>query len=223
MDINIGRYIEGKIRNAGYSKKELCAEMNKRYAIGGKAIPYTTFSNNLKDGSITLNEAIAIATIIDIDLNNVVIAYKNKYNKNRKKDGSIKREKAIAIDTILSLLNAESIVGGIEYKRENIYAVYEECYNGYYLSEDGNTAILEFVLLDEFLKGTSEKGTITELAYFTNFLELLGESGMSLKEFKELPLSDKVLFLAKEGSNALTVLGDKEREKQFKASEYIYH
>lgn len=215
MDINVGKYLETIIRCSDYSKKDLCTEINKRYEIGNKPISYTTFSNNLKDGNITLNEIIAIATIIDIDLNKVVNAYKNKYNQISKKEG-IKMEKAI-----VEILNNESLVKGVEYKEENVYEIDADCFECYHLSEDGNTAIMQCVTIEDYTCNGVDKGFITEKAYFTNFLDVLGECDMSLKEFKELPLNEKLCFLSDEGIGAMEILGEEPREVEFVASKYI--
>ncbi|MDQ9753333.1 hypothetical protein RFZ03_22135, partial [Acinetobacter baumannii] len=77
--INLGNYLDVLVRCSNYSKKDICNIINERYTLSDKPLAYTTFSNNLKDGEISLNEAIAMATIIDIDFNKIVNAYKNKY------------------------------------------------------------------------------------------------------------------------------------------------
>ncbi|MBQ8998704.1 MAG: hypothetical protein IJ086_08485 [Clostridium sp.] len=216
MNLNIGKYLETVIRNSGYSKKEICEEINKRYNINSKPISYTTFSNNLKEGNITLNEALALATIIDIDLNKIVSTYKNKYNQINTRENEIIMEKVI-----VDILNNESLVKGITYKEENVYDIGGDAYECFYLSEDGNTALMQCVTLDDYLHCSEDKGFITEKAYFTNFLNILGELNMQLKDFKELPLNEKLCLLSDEGMSALEILGEEARETMFKPSLYI--
>ena len=216
MNINIGNYLETIIRSSNYTKKEICEEINKRYNINNKTISYTTFSNNLKEGNITLNEALALATIIDIDLNKIVNAYKNKYNQINIKENEINMEKAI-----VDILNNESLVKGITYKEENVYDIGGDAYECFYLSEDGNTALMQCVVLDNYICNNEDKGYIIEKAYFTNFLNVLGELDMQLKDFKDLPLNEKLCLLSDEGMSSLEILGETERETLFTPSKYI--
>ena len=218
MKLNIGNYLETLIKSSKYSKKDICEEINKRYCINNKPISYTTFSNNLKEGNITINEAIAIATIIDIDFNKIVNVYKNKYNQLNKNDEDINMNKVI-----VDILNNESLVKGIEYKEENVYEITgdDDEFECFYLSEDGNTAIMQSVLIDSYICNNTDKGFIIEKAYFTNFLDILGESDIQLKDFKELPLKEKLSFLSEEGLSSLEILGEEPREIEFKPSKYL--
>ena len=90
-----------------------------------------------------------------------------------------------------------------------------------HLSEDGNTAIMQTVLINDYICNNKDKGFIIEKAYFTNFLDILGESDMQLKDFKELPLNEKLSFLSEEGRSALEILGEEPRECEFKVSKYL--
>ena len=216
MNVNIGNYLESIVRSSDYSKKEICEEINRRYNINNKTISYTTFSNNLKEGNITLNEALALATIIDIDLNKIVNTYKNKYNKINMKENEMNMEKVI-----VDILNNESLVKGITYKEENVYNVGGDAYECFYLSEDGNTALMQCVVLDDCICNNKDIGYIVEKAYFTNFLNVLGELDMQLKDFKDLPLNEKLSLLSYEGMSALEILGEEPREIDFVVSKYL--
>ncbi|MBQ9000194.1 MAG: hypothetical protein IJ086_16080 [Clostridium sp.] len=216
MELNIGNYLESVIKNSGYTKKELCEELNKRYSINNKPISYTTFSNNLKEGNITLNEALALATIINIDLNKIVNTYKNKYIQiNKKQDNSdIKKN-------IIQILNTELSSEGVVYSEENIYEINDDEYECMYLSKDGNKAIMNTVLLDDYILHGADIGFIVEKANFDNFLDILGECNISINEFREMPLNERLTFLSNEGDSELMILGEERKETEFIASKYL--
>lgn len=221
MKINIGSYLEMVIRNSRYSKKDICNELNERYSFGAKPLSYTTFSNNLKEGNITINEAIGLATILNIDFNKVVNAYKNKYQiENLVCDDS--KLKSIVAD----IVTTESSIKGVTYTDANVYPFKnggEEptIFEVMYVSEDGNVAIHYMVHLDCYLDGSEDVGYLVQDAYFTNFLDILGESDMSIKDFYEMSVDDRLYYLLSEGESALAILGESPIEVEFRPSKYF--
>lgn len=201
MNINLGNYLETMIKSSKYTKKELCNKLNELYTFGDKPISYSSFSNNIKNGEITLNETIAIATLIeDINLNKVVLMYKNKLNTNKGEEGMKK--------VIVEMLKEHSIAG-VEYKEENIYEISSNTFEALYISDNFKIATLERVIL------TGSKAHLQEVANFSNFDELLGECGMTNIEFDKLPLNEKIDFVSEEGISALDILGEDMRECVF--------
>lgn len=209
MNINLGKYLEACINSSKYSKKELCNKLNELFVFGDKPITYSTFSRNISSGNITLNEAIAIATLIDdLNLNKVVLIYKNELNK---KQGEVNNMK----NNLVKVFNENSIAGVREYKEENIYEIVKfEVYEALFVSEDCKTVILERIDI------VSDNGFIQEVAHFTNFDELLGEYEMTASEFQKLPLNKQLDFVAQEGQSVLEVLGEDMRENTFDATLY---
>ena len=211
MNINLGKYLETEIKFSKYTKKELCNKLNELYTFGDKPLSYTTFSNNVKNGEITFNEIIAIATLIDsINLNKVVLVYKNQLNKNINKG-----EFHNMIKNVLKIFN-ENTIAGVTYEKENIYEVAKyEVYEALYLSDDCKTVILERIDI------SNEKGYIQEVAHFTNFDEVLREYDMTINEFNGKSLNEKLDFVAQEGQSELDILGKEMNENSFSLDGYL--
>lgn len=212
MNINLGNYLENKIKSSKYSKKDLCNKLNELFVFGDKPISYPTFSNNIKTGEITFNEVIAIATLIDdINLNKIVLIYRNELNKNNNKGEMVEMKKSL-----VKVFNENSIAGVKEYKEENIYEIAKfEVYEALYISNDYKVAILERIDIAEY------KGVIQEVAHFTNFDEILGEAEMTASDFEKLPLNEKIEFVAVEGQGILDVLGEDMKEAEFDITSYF--
>lgn len=209
MNINLGNYLENKIKSSKYTKKELCNKLNELFTFGDKPISYSSFSNNIKNGEVTLNEVIAIATLIeDINLNKIVLIYKNKLNNNK---GEVEDMKSIVVE----MLKDHSIVGNVEYKEENVYEISPDTFEALYVSDDFKIASLERILIEE------DNAYLQEVANFTNFDELLGECGLSNNEFDKLPLNEKIDFVAQEGQSALDILGEDMKECAFLVKQYF--
>lgn len=200
MNINLGNYLENIIKTSSYSKKELCNKLNELYTFGDKPLSYTTFSTNIKNGEISLNEAIAIATLIeDMNLNKVVLIYKNKLSQDNKNNHSLKIKNAI-----IDMLKDKSTIDGVIYRSENIL----ESESGgrfdvLFVSDDCKTVSLETVILGNVETYISKK------AFFSNFDEILGEYSMTTNDFNELSLKVKIEFVEREGLSALNILGEK--------------
>lgn len=211
MNINLGNYLENCIKSSKYSKKDLCNKLNELFVFGDKKISYPTFSNNIKTGDITFNEVIAIATLIEeINLNKVVLICRNELNKNNNKGEMIEMKKEL-----VKVFNENSIAGVRGYKEENIYEIAKfEVYEGLYVSEDYQTAVLERIDI------SGDTGIIQEVAHFTDFENMLGECEMNTTEFEKLPLNEKIEFLASEGQSALDILGEDMKEQEFDINKY---
>lgn len=211
MNINLGNYLEGCIRNSKYSKTDLCNKLNELYLFDNKKISYPTFSKNIRTGNITFNEVVGIATLIEeINLNKVVLIYKNELNKNNNKGEMIEMKKEL-----VKIFNENSIAGVNSYKEENIHEIAKfEVYECLYVSEDYKKVVLERIDI------AGETGIIQEVAYFTDFDNILGESEMTITEFDKLPLNEKIDFIATEGIGALDILGEEMKEKDFDLNKY---
>lgn len=209
MKINLGRYLESCIKSSNYSKKELCDALNELFVFGDKHISYPTFSNNIRNGEITINEAVAMATLIEeINLNKIVLICKNELIKNNSNSVEVIEMK----NKLVKIFNENSTVGIKEYKSENIYEIIRfEVYEALYVSEDYKVAAVERVDLT---------GVIQEVAHFIDFDKILAECGMTVSRFEELPLNEKIDFLATEGQNALDILGRDMKEEEFHMSGY---
>ena len=201
MNINLGNYLEDVIRASSYTKKDLCTEINNRFKFDGKSINYSTFSNNIRTGDITFNEAIALATIIgDIDLNRVVLTFKNELIK----ESRLSDNETISKLEVANLLNSNTLSNDIVFKESCILeSTKNSYYKGLYVSDDFETAALYDINLQ-----VSGKGLINELAYFTNFNELLLKTrGLVYSDFNNLSLIEKIAILEEEGCNERAVLG----------------
>lgn len=205
MNINLGNYLEESIKKSNYNKKELCNKLNELFTFSGKQISYTTFSNNIKNGEITLNEAIALATLIDsINLNKIVLLLKDELNK-MQLIGDVENMRQSAAD----LLTTNSFLGAT-YEPSDVYEIVRyEVYEGLFISEDGKTVIMERIELNEDI------GTIQQVANFTNFNQILNENKISIDEFKNLPLNEQLCMVSSEAIVRLSVLGEKMEEKNF--------
>lgn len=210
MNISLGNYLELCIKSSKYTKKELCDKLNELFVFDNKPIIYRTFSNNIKTGNITLNEAIAIATLVEeLNLNKLVLIYKNELNKKNQK-GEVNNMKK----NLVKVFNENSIVG-VEYNENNIYEIAKfEVYEALFVSEDCKTVVLERIDI------ASDNGVIQEVAHFTNFDEVLGECGMTFDEFKDLTLNKQIDFVAEEGQSIIEVLGEDLKEKTFDVTRY---
>lgn len=212
MNINLGRYLESCIKSSKYSKKELCNALNELFVFGDKQISYPTFSNNIRNGEITINEAIAIATLIEeINLNKIVLICRNELIKNNNNVEVLEMK-----NKLVKIFNENSIVGIKEYKVENIYEIANfEVYEALYISEDYKVATVERIDIS-----SGNTGIIQEVAHFIDFDKILAECEMSVSSFEELSLNEKIDFLATEGQNALDILDKNIKEDEFDMTNY---
>lgn len=119
---------------------------------------------------------------------------------------------------IVEILNNEVSEEGVIYEKENVYRIDYECYEAFYLSEDGNKAIMQCVLFTD----DENLGFITEKAYFTEFLNTLGEANLTLERFNALSINEKLDFLACEARDYFEITGEDEKEISFDPSKYEY-
>ena len=212
--INIGNYLEQRIKVSEYkTKKAVFEELCNRY-YENEELSYSSFSRDIKNGTLTFNQAIELATIIPIDINKIVNVLKNQYNKKILTEKGENNMKQNIMKEIAKILGENSIAN-VKYEETNILEIVKfEVYEGLFLSNDNKTVIVERIDIE------GETGLIQEVAHFTNFDEILGECGMSFEEFNKMPLNEKITFVAEEGQCALEILGEDMREKEFDLDQY---
>lgn len=86
--MNIGNYIELKLKNAKKNKKWLNEEINKLLQFDGKKPgSYTWLTEKIKEDNLSSHDLMYIAIILNLDMNKLISICKKQYEK--KEEGSV--------------------------------------------------------------------------------------------------------------------------------------
>lgn len=204
MKVNLGNYLETIIKQSNYSKKDLWNLLSSNFEIGDKPISYTTFSNNIKTGDITLNEAIALSTLINLDFNFLVNTIKSEVKKcsiaNKKNANNI-----LDVELTLSILNNHIPVKDIFFTKDDLHE-----------QEFGSSSFFDALYCDENLEKVylcrltieDHIATILTLGNFDCFKDYLDKN--DLEEFSTLDLSEKMNVVEFTYDKILSILNKKE-------------
>lgn len=208
MKVNLGNYLEGIIKKSNYSKKDLWNLLCTNFEIGEKPTSYTTFSNNIKSGDITLNEAIALSTLINLDFNFLSTAIKEEAKKfsfeENKSDSSV-----LNIELALNILNEYVPATDITFTKEDLYAqdFGDLAYDALYCDNDLNRAYLCRLIIFNSSNTITPSITIEVLGDFNNFKNYLNKQ--DLEDFIDLDIAEKMNVVEHYYDNLLSILNRK--------------
>lgn len=194
--MNLGNLIKNKISQSSFgSMKEFYEAMKN--IIGEECCAYNTFTDSLnKNKSLSDRELLTISVLLDIDLNKIAMHYVNSM-KNFGSELKTSECYKVLKDDILTILNIESNEKcyNCTFKEEDITLINNKIY-ALSIGNRDNT-VLSYEI--EIKKSKDDYVIKLKLiSYFDYLKSILLKNNITIEEFKEMDLFEKVSIMKDE-------------------------